>query len=344
MYGKDARIAVIGVGAIGGVSAGFMARAGCNVEVVCKYQELAEKIKSNGLHIFGVRGDHKVSMPAVAKISELSEKKDVIFLATKATDMMAAAKNLLPFLTDSSVVVSMQNGICEDALAEIFGRERTIACVVGWGAIMHTQGELEMTSTGEFVIGNIDNKPDQRLSGIKEILCTIVPVKISENITGNLYSKLIVNSCINSLGAICGLYLGEILSIKKIRNIFLEIMREAIAVANAMDIKVEVYAGKLDYYKILKGSGFIANLKRHLLVRVIGFKYRKSKPSTLQSLERGKPTEIDYLNGYIASNGKEHNIPTPVNDKIIRIVKDIEAGEKQIALSNLDDPFFSRFG
>lgn len=343
MYGKDSRIAVIGTGAIGGVSAGFMAKAGYNVEVVCKYSELAEKIKSRGLHIFGVRGDNKVIMPAVAKISELSEKKDVIFLATKATDMMAAAKDLTPVLTDTSVVVSMQNGICEDALAEIFGRERTIACVVGWGAIMHGPGELEMTSTGEFVIGNIDNKPDPRLSGLKEILGTIVPVKVSENIIGNLYSKLIVNSCINSLGAICGLYLGEILSIKKIRNIFLEIMREAIAVANAMEIKVEVYAGKLDFYKVLQGSGFFANFKRHFLVRAIGFKYRKSKSSTLQSLERGKPTEIDYLNGYIASNGRKLNIPTPVNDKIIQIVKDIEAGKKQIAISNLDDAFFSRF-
>lgn len=344
MFGKESRIAVIGAGAIGGISAGFMAEAGYNVEVVCKYQELADKIESSGLHILGEKGEHKVSIPAVAKISELSEQKDVVFLATKATDMMAAANDLPPFLTDTSVVVSMQNGICEDALAEIFGRERTIACVVGWGATMHNLGELEMTSPGEFVIGNIDNKPDQRLPGLKEMLSTIVPVEISENIMGNQYSKLIVNSCISSLGAICGLYLGEMLSIKKIRNIFLEIMREAIAVADAMDIKVEVYAGKLDYYKILQGSGFFDNFKRHLLVRMIGFKYRKVKSSTLQSLERGKPTEIDYLNGYIAGSGRKLNVPTPVNDKVIQIVKDIEAGEKQIDPSNLDDPFFSRFG
>ncbi|NQU02819.1 MAG: 2-dehydropantoate 2-reductase [Syntrophaceae bacterium] len=344
MYNKDSKIAVVGAGAIGGITAGFIARVGYNnVEIVCKHQEIADKFRSEGVHIFGINGDHRVTVPAVARIPELREQKDIVFLATKATDMLEAARELLPFLTDKSIVVSLQNGICEDAIAEVIGRHRTIGCVVGWGATMHGPGELEMTSTGEYIIGNIDSKPDIRLLSLEKILSSIVPVERSENIMGNLYSELIINSCINSLGAICGLYLGKMLSLKKYRSIFIEIIREAIAVADEMYMKVEVYAGKLDYYRFLQGSGFYDNFRRHLMIRVIGFKYRRVKSSSLQSLERGKPTEIDFLNGYISSHGKKQKVPTPVNDRIIEIVKEIEAGTKKVSPENFDDPFFDNF-
>jgi 2-dehydropantoate 2-reductase len=214
---------------------------------------------------------------------------------------------------------------------------------VEWGATVRGSGELEMTYKGNFVIGNIDNKPDPRLLSIKKVLDTMSPVKISENIMGDLYSKLIINSCITPLGAICGLYLGEMLSIKKLRNIAIEIMRECMAVAGAMDIRVEVFADRLDYDKFLQGSGFFSDMRRHLLIRTIGFKYRRFRSSSLRSLEMGKPTEIDYLNGYISANGRKYNVPTPVNDRIIQIVKDIEAGRRPISPGNFDDPFFVHF-
>ena len=337
MFGKHSKIAVIGCGAIGGITAGLIKQQGYDVEVVCKHRDLSNQIRSFGLHIFGIKGDHTIKMPAVAEISELSGTKDIVLLATKAYDAMDAAKKVIPFLTDQSMIVSMQNGICEDDLGNIFGRDRTIGCVVGWGATMHKPGELEMTSTGEFIIGNIDHQADQRLIPLKKMLDAVVPVVISENIMGNLYAKLIVNSCITSLGAVCGLYLGDMLRIKKNRNIFIEIIREAIAIADAMDLHVEPMAGKIDCYQFLNGTGRLSEFKRHLLIRIIGFKYRRLKSSSLQSLERGNPTEIDYFNGYISKKGKTYDIPTPVNDKLIETIKEIEAGKRKIALNNLDE-------
>ena len=100
---------------------------------------------------------------------------------------------------------------------------------------------------------------------------------------GHLYSKLIINSCISSLGAICGLYLGKMLGIRKIRNIFIEIIREAVEVSDRMGIRIEVFGGRLDFRKFISGNGFVANLKRHLMIRFIGFKYRRLKSSSLQS-------------------------------------------------------------
>jgi len=344
MFGKNCKIAVVGAGAIGGITAGFISKAGHDVTLVCKYPELADKVAFQGLHIVGIKGDMKASMKAVPRISDLDAPQDVVFLATKATDIQDAARDLLPFLTDESVVVSMQNGICEDQLADILGRKRVIGCVVEWGATLHGPGELEMTSTGEFVIGNIDHQPDPRLEPLREMLSAVAPADISENIMGHLYAKLIINSCITSLGAICGFYLGEMLGIRKIRNIFTEIMQEAMMVADKMGIQVAVLAGKLDYQKFLRGQGMVSNLRRHLFIRLIGFKYRRLKSSSLQSLERRKPTEIDYLNGYIADNARKHGVSAPVNEQIVQLVKEIESGNRQISISNFDIPFFSEFG
>ncbi len=334
---KDKKILVVGTGAIGGICAALIAKNGFQTEVVCKYPELAIKIPNEGLKISGIKGIMQVKMPAVATIPELKEKKDIVLLATKATDMMDAVKELLPFLHENSLVVSLQNGICEEMLAEVLGKNCVIGCVVGWGATMLAPGELEMTSNGEFIIGNIDGSPKERLKEIQELLSLVVPVEISDDIIASLYSKLIINSCITSLGAVCGLYLGEMLSKKKLRNLFIEIMREAIAVADAMKMKVPPYANKIDYYKFLKNAGFLGNLYRHTLIRFIGFKYRRLKSSMLQSLERGNKTEIDFLNGYIVRKGLEFSVPTPVNTKVMEMIKEIEIGKRKIGLSNFEE-------
>jgi len=343
MADKDMKIVVIGAGAIGGITAACISRAGYDVEIVCKHEHLARTIESRGLHITGVKGDFYAKMKAVPTVDDLEGIKDLVLIATKATDLVAVATDLLPYLGESSLVVSLQNGLCEDTLAEIVDKKRTVGCVVGWGATMHGLGELEMTSTGEFVIGTINGTSSHRLNTVKTILDTVVPVEISDNIKGNLYSKLMINACITSLGAICGLYLGEMLANRKIRSIFLEIQREALVVAQAMDLKVEVYANKIDWYSFLTGESFLSSLKRHLLIRIIGFKFRRLKSSSLQSLERGKPTEIDWLNGYISKNGQLHNVPTPVNDSIVRLIKEIEQGKRSITIKNFDEPFFHRF-
>ncbi|MCP4438740.1 MAG: 2-dehydropantoate 2-reductase [Aureispira sp.] len=339
---KQPKILVIGAGGIGGVTAGVLAKAGYDIEIICKYEEVAKKIMSTGLEIKGAKGDFAVKMPAKATVPELQEKKDLVLLATKATDMLEPAQQVLPFLKEDSKVVSMQNGFCEEALASVVGLDRTIGCVVGWGATLLKPGVLEMTSDGEFIIGTLDNKKEDQpiLKKLQTILNNLVPVEVSQDITGQLYSKLIINSCITSLGAICGLYLGEMLSKKEIREVFINIMREAMVVADGISLQVPVYGGKLDYYKILKGNGWWSNFKRHLLIRIVGMKYKKLKSSSLQSLERGKPTEIDFLNGHIAKKGKECGVPTPVNDLVIETIKEIEQGKRKIGMHNFTEKGF----
>jgi len=342
MIDQTTKILVVGAGAIGGISAGLLARAGRDVEVVDRNQDLIEKVRTDGLHVFGARGDFRVRVAAFSDIRQIAGKRDLVLLATKATALPAVAQELLPVLGESSSVVSLQNGICEETIASVIGEHRTVGCVVGWGATMHAPGELEMTSTGELIIGRLDGRIDPTLESARDVLRAIAPVKVSTNIMGHLYAKLVINACITTLGAITGLYLGEMLRSPKARAVFIEIIREAMDVAMAMNFHVEPVA-KLDFAAFLKGRGFVANLKRRLIIGVIGRKYRKLKSSSLQSLERGEKTEVDCFNGYIAQKGEENGVPTPLNSFLTRTVKEIESGARRISPANFDEPFFDRY-
>jgi len=342
-FGKESKIGVVGAGAIGGITAALLCRAGYKIELACHSQQLAHKICSEGLHISGLRGDFRVTLPAVAHISQFSGTKDIMLLATKSNDMLTAAGEMLPFLDAGSKVVCMQNGIAEFVVAEVIGAERTVGCIVGWGATMHDAGELELTAEGEFMLGNVFDADDPSLSPLSKIMASAFPTRISRNMLGHRYAKLVINACIAPLGAICGLTFGELLADRKIRNIMIAIVRECMSVADAMSIKVEPVIGQVDYYKFLRGSNFLASSKRHLLLRMMGLRYHRARSSSLTSLIRGKRTEIDYLNGYVVIKGKEYNIPTPVNNCVVKLVKDIEDGRRQISRANLQNPVFEQF-
>jgi len=308
---KESRICVIGPGAIGGVVAAILTRESHDTTLVVKHPKLAEKINSKGIEVTGTCGNFTQKVASVALPNELDGTFDYVLIATKADGLVEAARGMLPFLHLNSRVVSMQNGICEEMLADVVGGNRTIGCVVGFGGIMHEPGKVEMTSGGELIIGNWKRERDEELEGLAHIL-----------------------------GAICGQSLGEMLANRNNRNLFIEVIREAVAVGNAMEIKIPPgAAGKLDYYKFL-APGILSGIKRHLTIRVIGMKYRKLKSSSLQSLERGRKTEVENYNGYIASKGKELGMATPVNEQLTHMVGEIEQGKRQIDPENFREISF----
>lgn len=330
------KILIIGAGAVGGIIAAILKREGYTIQLVTKHPETADLIGSDGIEIFGFCGRHRIQIPSVASIAEVRGVQDVIFIATKATELTAIAQQILPLLDKNSRVVSLQNGIVEEELAKIVGSERTVGCIVGWGATMHEKGKMEMTSNGEFVIGYLNQPVDNEILNIKEMLNHIVPVTYSNEIMSHLYSKLIINACISTLGAISGLTLGRMLIRRSARRIFICIIAEAIAVADALGLKVQPYAGKLDYYKFLKWPG----IQKNIFLLAFGSKYRKLKSSSLQSLERGRRTEVDCFNGYISNKAAELGVKTPVNALLTRMVHEIESNKRNIHPSNLKDPGF----
>ncbi len=331
------RVVVVGAGAIGGLVAIHLAEHDIDITLVTKYPELADKVKSHGIHVQGVEKARDIVMDAVPGITDLTGQFDIIFLAMKATDLEEATKSILPYLKEDSAVVTLQNGIVEDDVAKIVGRDRVIGAVVGWGATMVTFGILEKTSHGEFHIGLLDETGNQnRLVQVTELLGYCEPVKITNNIYGALYAKLIINACITGLGAVCGLYLGKMLSDRRTRRLFMGIVTEACEVAEKLELKLEKIGGLEAPSLALTGSDSrLSLLKKHIIIRAVGFKFRRLKSSALQSLERGRPSEIGYLNGYIAAKGEQFGIDTPINSAVVRLVKEIEQGKREITPPNL---------
>ena len=289
----DTKICIIGAGAIGGITAAYMAKAGLNVTLVTKHPEIAAIARGEGLKISGVRGSGRIRVPAVTSIEELEDSYQLCLIATKAYDMPDCARRMLPHLTADALVVSMQNGICTDALSEVVGPAHTVGCVIGFGATMKGPGELEMTSTGEFVIGLPDKSRPPLLETLRLALDKVVPAVVADDIYAQLYSKLIVNACITALGAVCGLYLGEMMGRKDARRIFLGVIDEGVRVASAMHLTIPPYGGRLDYHQLMAGDGALDRFRRHMMIRIVGLKYHRLKSSSLQTLERGRTTETD---------------------------------------------------
>ena len=306
----------------------------------CASIRISPRSARGGIRVTGAKGAFTISIPAVAAIEELRGVFDAVLIATKAYDMPECARQLLPYLKPDSLVLSLQNGICTDALAAVVGRERTVGCVIGWGATMHGPAELEMTSGGEFIIGRMEGGAEA-LAPVKEALSHVTETVVSADIFAELYSKLIVNSCITSLGAICGLKLGEMLKRRQARCIFLAIIAEAMNVAHALNLRVPPFGGKLDYDRLMKGHSALDRFRRHAMIYLVGLKFRNLKSSSLQSLERGRPTEIDYFNGYIAQKGAENGVDCPVNRRLTEMVKEIERDKRSIKEENLFDPAFA---
>ena len=343
MQAKDQKIAVVGAGAIGGVAAALMTKAGWQPILVCKHADTLAQVTSPGMVVTRLGEMHTVPVRGVLTIAELPKGLDVVFHATKANDCVAVARELEPFLHPQSIVVSMQNGISEDALAGVLGRDRVAGCVENLAVTLRGPGKVEVTSEGEFILGHIDHKLDERIKMIQPMLDAVQPTRITDNIMGELYAKLMFNACLNALAAINGVALGKLMAVRKVRSVFIALMQEGLSVADAVGIRLAPAPGNLNLYKLLRGNRIWDQLKRHLILRIVGLKHGRIKPSTLQSLESGRPTEIDYLNGYICDRAAEHAVPVPVNQAVVAMIKEIEAGKRPMSMGNMDDPVFAAY-
>ncbi|MFQ5978021.1 MAG: ketopantoate reductase family protein [Candidatus Heimdallarchaeota archaeon] len=335
---SNLRVVVVGVGAIGGPIAAHLVENGIETVAVTKYPELAETIQKNGLQLHGVDEETRsVRMVAVPLVEDLDGHFDIAFLAMKANGVQEAVKALQPFLRADSVGVTLQNGIVEDLVAEILGRSRVIGAAVGWASTMTEPGVIHKTSIGDFTIGLLDEDGNhQRLAEVETLLGYCQSVVVSPNIYGALYSKLTINACITGVGAVCGQTFGEMLSTQRTRRLFMGITTEAVAVAFRLGIKYESIGGfEIQRVALTEGESEASIAEKHAMLEVVGQVIKDGRSSSLQSLERGRPTEIGYLNGYIATQGIELGIATPINSEVTRLVKEIEAGQRSITPENL---------
>lgn len=328
-----------GIGGIGGVLAGRMIQAGHRPTLITGNPNITKAINSGGIRVKAPEGDFRVRAKALTSTDELSsdQRFDLALMIMKASSVVEASLDTLPFLGEHGYLVPCQNGIVEDKVAEAVGAERVVSGIVGWGGTMHAPGVYEKTGPGRIHIGELDGRRSERVVELAGVLRCVTPVVVSKNIRGALWSKLAINCTITTLGALTGETLGEMLKDRRVRRAFLAVYREVVDTAEALGIKLEKIAAHPKLLYMSGNAGPLMRFIKDLIARAVGKKYGRLKSSSLQSLHRGRKTEIDCLNGYVVEKAAQAGVRVPVNAALVRMVKEIEEKKRPISPDNLEE-------
>ena len=299
------KTAVMGAGAVGCYYGGMLARAGHEVILIGRQQHV-EAVRRDGLFLDTKAFQAHVPMQADTTVSAMQGAK-LVLCCVKSTDTESAATDMAPYLEPNAVVLSLQNGVDNaERLQAALGRE-VVPTVVYVATEMAGPGHVKHHGRGELVIG--PSAASDRLA--KLFADAGVPVQISDNVTGALWAKLIINCAYNALSAITQLPYGRLVQGAGVEQVMRDVVMECLAVARAAGIAV---------------SGDMWEAVQRIAQTMPG-----QLSSTAQDLARHKPSEIDHLNGYVVRKGAALGIATPVNRVLHATVRLLEARSDPIA-------------
>ena len=333
---KQVRVAVVGAGAVGSYFGGMLARSGVPVTLIARAAHV-EAIRANKLFIDAMSFQERVAVNASTEISAARDA-DVVLFCVKMTDTEEAARSLAPYLAPNAIVVSLQNGVDNVPRIRAASGIDALAAVVYIAAAMPEPGHVKHSGAGSLAVGELadrtpaDRTPAGRNSpskssapppvGRAERITALftaagVPCRVSPDIEADMWSKFVMNCAGNAVTGITQISYTSLAHSAITRDIFNLVIGETVAVARAAGVKLPEVDYVSEGLKFLQGVGAGAT------------------SSTAQDLARGKRTEIDSLNGYVARRGKELGIATPANLVLFALVKLLEekAADQQRASS-----------
>ena len=328
------RNAIYGAGSLGTVLGAFITKNGGQVDLINRNKAHVNILNEKGAHIIGTV-DMTVPVKAITP-DEMEGKYDVIVLLTKQLFNKDVVTMLKEFLSDDGVIVTLQNGIPEPGIAEIVGANHTMGCAVEWGAALIEPGVCELTSETDslsFHMGKLEGITDAQFKMVKDLLELMCPVHEEENLMGARWSKLLINATFSGLGTVAGGVFGDVSEDKEGKKIAIRCMKECIDVGHAAGVEFAPVQGKnitaLFYY-----TNPIKRAIGQLLIPIAMKKHRLIEPSMLQDIKHGKPCEVDAINGVVCEFGKKYGVKTPINDRIVEVIKKIQAGELEASKAN----------
>jgi 2-dehydropantoate 2-reductase len=310
------RIGVIGAGAVGGAVAALLARAGHDVEVTARGENL-RAIGEHGLRLSGGWGDFAAP---VSVAETLTLAPEIAFVATKAQDAAAAIAANADLLGGIPVAV-VQNGLGSVSATEpLLPTSSVVGALAMYASSLTAPGQIAITTAGHTYLGGGDPAAARLVSAL---LGEVMPASVADNFVGAQWTKLIVNQ-VNALPAITGLSVQEVVAIRELRGILTESMRENVRVAHRSGVRFADLQGLTDGRLRLfsRAPLAVAAALPRLLARRMGA--IPNPGSTLQSIRRGSLTEIDHLNGAVVAAGARVGVPTPVNAALVGLVHEVE--------------------
>jgi len=322
----DASVLVVGAGAIGGVTAAKMEGGVRRVSVLDANEEHAERMRDPGLLLDELGEERLVRLDAYSDPADLEGPFDLALVTLKAPHLEAALGPLVE-RDLAETFVSLGNGLVQDRIAGIVGGENLVVGTVEWGATNLGVGHLAQSTSGPFVIGEPEGPTKERTRLLAEALGTAAEVRITENISGQVWSKLLVNSAFSGLGAVSGLLYREVVADPAGKEAALAVWREGYDLGVAQEITLDEVLGVPADSLVVRGPEDRQRADEALEV-AMGYA-GATKASMLQDLEKGAKTEVDVINGGVVERGREYGVETPLNERVVELMHSMERGERR---------------
>jgi 2-dehydropantoate 2-reductase len=298
------------------VVAAKLAGAVRDVAVLDANADHVARLREPGL-VYEERGaEHTVALDAVTSAEELEGRYDLALIGVKAPLHEVALRPLVE-RDAAAAYCSLGNGLIQDRLAAIVGPERLLACLVEWGGTNLGPGRVVRDTVAPMVVGELDGEVRDRTRLLARCLEAVGEARITGNVRGMIWSKLLLNTAFTGLSAVSGLRYGGVAADPAGRRAAVGIWAEGLAVGAAEGLTLEPVLGVAPA-EVTEDSDGVERLM--VLSGTV-------KPSMLQDLEAGRATEVDVVNGGVAGRGRAHGIPTPRNDRVVELVHAMERGE-----------------
>jgi len=321
------KVAVIGLGAIGGLVAGYLKAKGAEVVPVGRLEQKKE-VERHGLEIEGVRGRSLVYLDVKTR---LEEKVDLAVLTVKTQDIRDAVDKSRDFLVNGPLVLSTQNGVRADKLLSMMlGAEKLMASIVMFGATYIPYHRVVHNFEGKWLVGRPFGPNDDAVAQVVDILKVAFEAVPVENIGGMKWTKVFVNAS-NCIPAVLGKSMQETYSDLTMCTWALKILKEGFDVVD--QLKIELL--DMPDFEVKKLKGLCALPLEQATPIYSGIMTRLSEQplygSILQSIQRGRPSEIDFINGELANQAKTHNIDARLNTRVTELVHKVEETKRFMA-------------
>ena len=299
-------MAVVGAGAVGCYFGAMLARSGARVRLIGRAPHV-EAISRDGLLLDGVRVNERIPVAATTSIAEGLRDAGVVIFCVKTVSTESAAREIQPFLAPNTTILSFQNGVDNSDRIHSAIQAHVVPTAVYVAAEMTAPGCVTHTGRGDLVIGHRAGWPRQAdLEGLAVMFEQAeVPCRISDDIAKELWTKMVLNCAYNALSALTRAPYGKLFRSDPVRDLGMRAIAETVAVARAEGILLPEQA--------------TTEAAMRLAEKMTG-----ATSSTAQDIARGRPTEIDSLNGYVVRRGIALGVDTPVNAMLFAMVKLLE--------------------
>jgi len=345
METADRPVLILGAGAIGGYVGSMLSAAGEPVVLVDGWPPHVEAVRERGFRIEGPDGVHE-ARPEILHLGEIQGLKPrprLAVLSVKLYDTEWAAAMIRPLLGPGAAVLTLQNALVEETVARIVGWSRVLGGIAtgmnvelaGPGLIR--RGSARFGAEPVFKIGEMHGRATPRARAIADLFAKVDTAKVTTDLWNDRWLKLTINATVSAIGGIADLSLDAVHRVPEAQRVGLRLAAEACAVGAAMGFDpAPLFGLPAERWMAAQRGDAVAAAETRAAYEAQGDKVVQGyRSGTLQDLARGRRTEAEFFNGYIAERGAECGVPAPTHAAVAAMMREIEAGRRAPGRANL---------